>query len=511
MGSLFSKVLIANRGEIATRIIRACKELGIKTIAIYSAADADTLHVKRADESYYVGLAPPSESYLSIKRIIELAKSSGADAIHPGYGFLSEIPTFAEKCAEESIIFVGPSPSSLHLMGNKLQARNAAINHGVNVIPGATEPIKNAQEALTSAQKLGYPVFIKAVFGGGGRGIRIVRGPSEMESAFDICSVEARESFGNSTLYIESLIEDARHIEFQIMADQRGDVVHLFERECSIQRRHQKIIEESPSSALTDELRNSMAEAAIRTAKAASYTNAGTVEFLLDKNHNFYFLEMNTRLQVEHLVTEMVTGIDIVKAQLSIASGEPLPWKQSEIKLNGWAINSRVNAEDSSRNFTPSPGKVSEFHPPSGPGIRIDTALYRDAEISIFYDSLLAKVTAWGRTRSEAITRLLSALDDLVIEGIPTNISVHKKILNHETFRAGKIDIGFLQKHAADLFRDEVELLDIMAICASIATFSSPSPISSAKNKTKSNWSHAGRRRQIEAHSVKRSQSIEGL
>ncbi|MFQ5998514.1 MAG: acetyl/propionyl/methylcrotonyl-CoA carboxylase subunit alpha [Candidatus Bathyarchaeia archaeon] len=509
---MFSKVLIANRGEIATRIIRACKELGVKTVAIYSAADVDTLHVKRADESYYVGLAPPAESYLNIERIIELAKSSGAEAIHPGYGFLSQNPTFAEKCAEESIIFVGPSPSSLHLLGNKLEARNTAINHGVNVIPGATEPIKNTQEALTLAQKLGYPVFIKAVFGGGGRGIRLVRGPSEMESAFDICSVEAQESFGNSMLYVEKLIEDARHIEFQIMADQRGDAVHLFERECSIQRRHQKIIEESPSSALTDELRKSMAEAAIRTAKAASYTNAGTVEFLLDRNRNFYFLEMNTRLQVEHLVTEMVTGIDIVKAQLSIASGEPLPWKQSEIRCHGWAINSRVNAEEPSRNFAPSPGKVSEFHSPSGPGIRIDTALYRGAEISIFYDSLLAKVTAWGRTRSEAITRLLAALDDLVIEGMPTNISIHKKILNHETFQAGKIDIGFLQKQAADLFReDEVELLDIMAICASVAMFSLPSPISPVKNKTKSYWSHAGRKHHIEAHNVKRSQGIEGL
>jgi len=446
MEEMFEKVLVANRGEIALRVIRACRELGVKTVAVYSEADADSLHVRYADECYFIGPAEPSQSYLNIEKIVEVAKKSGCEAVHPGYGFLSQIPAFAQACEDNGIVFIGPSADVLRSMGNKVGARKAAARAGVPVIPGSLEPVQSGEEAIELAHKLGFPVLVKAVYGGGGKGMRLVQNEAEMRKVLEMAALEAESSFGNREVYVEKFLPKARHIEFQILADKSGRIIHLGERECSIQRRYQKLIEETPSPFMTDELRKEMGKAAVKIAKAIGYVNAGTVEFLVDQNRNYYFLEMNTRLQVEHLITEMVTGIDIVKEQVKIAAGEKLAYTQRDIKLRGHAINCRINAEDPYNNFAPSPGKVSNLHLPGGPGVRVDTHLYLGCTVSVFYDPLIAKLAVWGSNRLEAIRRMRNALDEFVIEGVETTIPFHKAIMEDEDYLKGDIHINFVDE-----------------------------------------------------------------
>ncbi len=409
---MFEKILIANRGEIALRIIRACKELGIKSVAVFSDADRNALHTKYADEAYHIGPAQPSQSYLNIQRIVDTAKSSGSGAIHPGYGFLAQIPKFAQQCEANNIVFIGPSSRTLRLMGNKIAARKTMKEAGVPVIPGSIKALETEDEVKELAERVGYPVFIKAVYGGGGKGLRIARNAEEIRQAIELAKLEAEASFGNAQIYVERLLEKPRHIEFQILADKHGNFIHLGERECSIQRRHQKLIEETPSPMMTEEKRAIMGEKAIAAAKAVNYVNACTVEFLVEKDSAFYFLEMNTRLQVEHLVTEMVTGIDLVKEQIRIAAGEKLSYRQNGITIRGHALNCRINAEDPSKDFLPSPGTVTHLHLPGGPGVRVDTALYVGCDIPIFYDSLIAKIAVWDHNRHEAIFRMRNVLQE---------------------------------------------------------------------------------------------------
>jgi len=448
---MFKKVLVANRGEIALRVIRACKELDIKTVAVYSEADADSLHVRYADERYCIGPAEPSQSYLNIEKIVEVAKRSGCEAVHPGYGFLSQIPAFAQTCVENGIAFIGPPASVLRLMGNKVEARKVAAKAGVPVIPGSLEPVQSKEEAIELAYKLGFPVLVKAVYGGGGKGMRIVQNEDEMRKVLEVAALEAESSFGCREIYMEKFLPKARHVEFQILADNKGRVIHLGERECSIQRRYQKLIEETPSPIVTNELRKEMGNAAIKIAKAASYVNAGTVEFLLDQNRNYYFLEMNTRLQVEHLITEMVTGVDIVKEQIKIASGEELAYRQRDIKIHGHAINCRINAEDPHNNFAPSPGTISDLHLPGGPGVRVDTHIYVGYTVSVFYDSLIAKLAVWGSNRLEAIKRMRNALEEFTIRGVETTIPLHMAIMEDEDYLKGEIHINFVDERLEKL------------------------------------------------------------
>lgn len=442
---MFSKVLIANRGEIAVRIIRACRELGIRTVAVFSQADADAMHVQLADESVCIGPPPPAQSYLQVPRIISAAEITGAEAIHPGYGFLAENPQFAEVCENCGIHFIGPPASSIQMMGDKAAARRLAARNGVSVLPGTEHPVRELEEARRAAREIGYPVIIKASAGGGGKGMRVVINPEGLESALATAAAEAAAAFGDAGVYLERFLPDPRHVEFQILIDAHGQGIHLAERDCSIQRRHQKLVEEAPSPGLNPSLRQTMGQAALSVARAAGYRNAGTVEFLLDERGDFYFMEMNTRIQVEHPVTEMVTGLDLVKTQFRIAAGEPLPVAQEEVRLAGHSLECRINAEDPDR-FLPSPGKVTNLRLPGGPGVRVDSHAYVGYIVPPYYDSLLAKLIVHGRDRDEAIARMQRALDEMLIQGVQTTIPFHQKVLRHPDFLAGKTSTRFLER-----------------------------------------------------------------
>ena len=442
-----NKILIANRGEIAVRIIRACKEMNIKTVAVYSEIDKDALHVKLADEAVCIGPANSNKSYLNFKNIIEAANITGADSIHPGFGFLSENSQFAKICEESNIKFIGPSYKVIELMGNKSNAKALMKEAGVPVIPGSEGSVKGLKDAIKIANEIGYPVMLKAAAGGGGKGIRIVNSAEEMESNYNIVKQEAKISFSDDEIYIEKFIKNPRHVEIQILADEFGNVIHLGERDCSIQRRNQKIIEETPSTAIDEKLRNKMGEAAIKAAKASGYTSCGTIEFLVDSDKNFYFMEMNTRIQVEHPITEMRTGIDIVKEQIKIAAGEKLRLKQKDVKFNGHSIECRINAENPEKNFRPCPGTITGLYLPGGNGIRIDTAIYAGYTIPPTYDSMIAKIITHGDTRNEAISKMKRALEETVIEGVDTNIDFLFSIIKNPDFIRGNFDTSFIETH----------------------------------------------------------------
>jgi acetyl-CoA carboxylase, biotin carboxylase subunit len=443
---LFKKILIANRGEIAVRIIRACQEMKISTVAVYSEADADSLHVKLADESYCIGPAAPAGSYLNIPAIISTAEVSGAEAIHPGYGFLAENARFSEVCEAHNIVFIGPSAEAINRMGDKAEARKTMMAAKVPVTPGTKDLIKDESEIPETAEKLGYPVIMKATAGGGGKGMRVGYNEAEAINGYKMAKAEAAAAFGNDGIYMEKYILQPRHIEVQILGDSHGNVIHLGERECSIQRRHQKILEEAPSIVINDEQRKAMGDAAVRAAKAVKYVGAGTIEFIMDKDLNYYFMEMNTRIQVEHCVTEMITDIDIVKEQIRVASGEKLKHTQKDVKIKGHAIEFRINAENPDKNFMPSPGKVDLYLPSGGFGVRVDSHLYPGYVVSPTYDSMLAKLIVWGETRQEAIDRGKRALDEFVVSGVHTIIPFQQKILENEHFLKGEVFTDFIEK-----------------------------------------------------------------
>lgn len=444
---MIRKLLIANRGEIAVRIIRACRELGIETVAVYSEADADSLHSELADEAVCIGPGPSTDSYLNMERIMSAAMVTGADAIHPGYGFLSENARFAQICERCNVTFVGPPSQVISSLGNKQAARNTMVAAGVPVIPGTDSLVTDVTEGLALAAKIGYPVIVKAVLGGGGKGMRTAFSGEEFEKAFLTAQKEAQAAFGDNQMYIEHFVEHPRHIEFQILADGMGNVIHLGERDCSIQRKHQKMIEESPSPAVSEALRQKMGEMAVRAAKAAHYVSAGTIEFLLEADERFYFMEMNTRIQVEHPVTEWVTGIDLIKEQIRIASGEPLGIGQDDVQIKGHAIECRINAENPKQNFRPSPGMISTLHLPGGQGIRVDTGIYSGYRIPPYYDSMLAKLIVHGKDRTEAIAKMLSAVGEVIIGGVETNVDYQFEILSNEDYQAGDINVDFLKNH----------------------------------------------------------------
>lgn len=444
---MFQKILIANRGEIAVRVIRACREMGIKTVAVYSEADREALHTQLADEAICIGPAPSSESYLNMEQILTACVVMKADAIHPGFGFLSENARFAELCEKCKIRFIGPSADIIHKMGNKSEARKTMIEAGVPVVPGSKEPVFTVEEGLKTAKEVGFPVMIKASSGGGGKGMRVSWNEEDFAANFQNAQMESVKGFSDDTMYIERFVEHPRHIEFQILADSFGNVVHLGERDCSIQRRHQKVLEESPSVAISDELRKKMGDMAVRAAKAVGYENAGTIEFLLDKNKEFYFMEMNTRIQVEHPVTEAVTDMDLIKEQIRIAAGEPLSVKQEDIKLSGHAIECRINAENPEKNFMPCPGTVTNIHLPGGRGVRVDTAVYNNYKIPPNYDSMILKLIVHDKDRASAIAKMRSALGELVIEGITTNLDFQYDLINDADFEAGNVDTDFIPTH----------------------------------------------------------------
>ena len=448
---MFHKVLVANRGEIALRVIRACRELGVLTVAVYSEVDARAPHVREADEAVLLGPAPSAESYLKGDAIIAAALRTGAQAIHPGYGFLSEREWFARAVREAGLVFIGPPAEAIAAMGSKTSARTLAIEAGTPVVPGTTTPLRDAEEAAGVAEKMGYPVLLKAAAGGGGKGMRVVRAREELAGALASAQREAKNAFGDDAVYIEKYIVGPRHVEIQVLGDMHGTMLHLGERECSVQRRHQKMIEEAPSVAVTPELRARMGAAAVAAAKAAGYVNAGTCEFLLDASGEFYFLEMNTRIQVEHPVTELVTGIDLVQWQLRVASGEKLPWTQDEITPRGWAIECRITSEDPANSFLPSTGRVQYLHVPSGPGVRWDAGIETGSEISLYYDPMLAKLIVWASTREAAIARMHRALLELTIEGVDTSRDFHLRVMEDAEFRAGAIEIQWLERRQADL------------------------------------------------------------
>lgn len=441
---VIKKILIANRGEIAVRIIRACREMGIETVAVYSEADAEALHTKLADEAVCIGPAPSSQSYLSMENIISATVVSGADAIHPGFGFLSENSKFAELCEQCGITFIGPPANVIAKLGNKQEARNTMEAAGVPVIPGSKEPVCEVHTGLLLAREIGYPVIIKAALGGGGKGMRVAYSEEEFAQSFQTAQKESQMAFGDDTMYIEHFMEEPRHIEFQILADSYGNVVHLGERDCSIQRNHQKMIEEAPSAALSSKLRKKMGEAAVKAAKAAGYVNAGTIEFLLENNDAFYFMEMNTRIQVEHPVTEWVTGIDLIKEQIRIADGQKLSFTQQDIEINGHAIECRINAENPEKGFRPSPGTITDLHLPGGKGIRVDSAIYSGCSISPYYDSMVAKLIVWAKNRDEAIQKMQSALGEVIIEGIDTNVDYLYELLNNPVYQSGEFNVNFI-------------------------------------------------------------------
>ncbi len=444
---MFKKILVANRGEIAVRIMRACRELGISTVAVYSEADSQALHVLQADESYCIGAAPPGESYLNIERIIDAANKAGAEAIHPGYGFLAENASFAKSVGDAGLVFIGPPAEAIELMGSKVASRKTVMESGVPVIPGTTASSEDLALLKAEALKIGFPLLIKASAGGGGKGMRILHQASELDENLQAAMREAKSAFGDPTVYIEKYLEEPRHIEFQVLGDMHGTIINLFERECSIQRRHQKIIEETPSPVVTPVLRSRMGEAAVKAAQACGYYNAGTVEFLVDKNGNFYFLEMNTRIQVEHPITELVVGIDLVKEQIRIASGEKLHLRQDHLSQRGSAIECRIYAEDAANNFLPSSGKILFCFEPWGPGIRCDSGIYSGCQVSVYYDPILAKLVTWDKDRESARKRMIQALRDYVILGIKTNIPYLIDILEHPRFIDGKIDTDFLPRN----------------------------------------------------------------
>lgn len=444
---MIQKLLIANRGEIAVRIIRACRELGIETVAVYSEADADSLHSELADEAVCIGPGPSTDSYLNMERILSAAMITGADAIHPGYGFLSENARFAELCEHCNVTFVGPPSKVIANLGNKQAARNTMVEANVPVIPGTDHPVMEVAEGLCLAKEIGYPVIVKAVLGGGGKGMRTAFSESEFEKAFLTAQKEALSAFGDGSMYIEHFVEHPRHIEFQILADCFGNVIHLGERDCSVQRKHQKLIEESPSPGVSEELRKKMGDVAVRAAKAAQYESAGTIEFLLEPDGKFYFMEMNTRIQVEHPVTEWVTGIDLIKEQIKIASGEALKLRQEDVVLKGHAIECRINAENPMKNFRPSPGRITTLHLPGGQGIRVDTGIYSGYQIPPYYDSMLAKLIVHGQDRQTAIAKMLSAVGEVIINGVDTNVDYQFDILSDPDFQRGSINVDFLKDH----------------------------------------------------------------
>jgi acetyl-CoA carboxylase biotin carboxylase subunit len=449
---MFNKVLIANRGEIALRVIRACRELGVETVAVYSEADRESLHVRFADDDVCIGPAPARESYLNIPRLIAAAEITGADAIHPGYGFLAENAEFADICAASKIDFIGPTGDQIRVMGDKAAARKAMTAVGVPIVPGTPGPVEDVDEALEAARTIGFPVIIKAAAGGGGKGMRVARNADDFARSFQLARSEALSAFGNGDVYVEKYLARPRHVEFQILGDKFGRVIHLGERDCSVQRRHQKLIEEAPSPAVTAAMRKSMGDAAVAGAKAIEYVGAGTIEMLLDEDGSYYFMEMNTRIQVEHPVTEMLTGVDLVKEQIRVASGEPLSVTELP-PLRGHVIEVRVNAEDPARNFQPSPGKILAFHPPGGPGVRLDTHVYDGYTVPPYYDSLLAKLICQGRDRDEAIARMHVALDGFIIEGVTTTIPFLARVMQNPRFAAGEVDTKFLERET-DLFKE---------------------------------------------------------
>ncbi len=445
---MFKKILIANRGEVALRVIRSCKEMGIESVAVYSEADRDSLHARMADQSVCIGPAQSSQSYLKMANIISAALTTGAEAIHPGYGFLAENASFARAVADSGLVFIGPSPEAIERMGDKSVARETMMAAGVPCVPGSDGAVESAAEALEFAKEVGFPVLIKASAGGGGKGMRVAQDQSELEHNFTAAKTEAAAAFGNDTVYIEKYLSRPRHIEFQVLADTHGNAVHLFERDCSIQRRHQKLLEEAPSPAMTPELRTRMGEAALKAVRAVDYVNAGTVEFLLDTDGSFYFMEMNTRVQVEHPVTEQISGVDIIKEQIRIAAGEPMKHRaQEDIQLRGHAIEFRINAEDPAHNFRPHPGTIGVWNPPGGFGVRIDSHVYSGYSVPPTYDSLLAKLIVWGETREEAISRARRALDEFIVVGIPTTIPFHQAVIEVEAFRSGDVYTDFVETH----------------------------------------------------------------
>lgn len=502
---MFTKVLIANRGEIAVRVIRSCRELGISVVAIYSEADADSLHVRLADEAVCVGPAPSNQSYLNIAAIIEAAKSTKAEAVHPGYGFLAENADFAEAVQTAGITFIGPSPEAMNVMGSKTSARRAAVEAGVPIVPGTVEPLTSFAETKVTAQKFGYPVMLKAAAGGGGKGMRLVHSDDELLSAFETSQAEAASAFGDSSVYLEKAVEVPRHIEIQVFADSHGNVVHLGERECSIQRRHQKVVEECPSPINDPELRRVMGEAAVRITKAVNYLGAGTVEFLVaDKTREFFFLEMNTRLQVEHPVTELVTGFDLVREQFRVASGLPLSFRQDDVRWEGQAIECRVYAEDPANNFFPSPGTISYLQEPAGPGIRIDSGVRLNSEVSIHYDPMIAKLAVWGRTRQEAIERLRRALDEYEVGGITTTLPFFRELVRDREFIDGRLDTGFISRFnerqsAIQKAGPTVEEKDMAIVAAAIEFVRRQNQRSAGDTATMSRWKMSGRTAALEA------------
>jgi acetyl-CoA carboxylase biotin carboxylase subunit len=498
---MFNKVLIANRGEIAVRVIRACRELGMQTVAVFSDADRRALHVRYADEAYYLGPSPSRESYLRGDRIIEIALKSGAGAIHPGYGFLAERADFAQAVLEAGLAFVGPKPSSIAAMGDKAVARATVSKAGVPVVPGTEgEGSLRDDELLAIAPQIGFPLLIKATAGGGGKGMREVNSLEEMPALLHAARREAEAAFGDGNVYLEKLIDGARHIEFQILADSHGNVVHLGERECSLQRRHQKLLEESPSPFVDDDedLRQRMGDVAVRAAQAVGYVNAGTIEFLVDKDKKFYFLEMNTRLQVEHPVTEMVTGVDIVKEQIRIARGRQLRYKQEDIRLKGWSIECRINAEDPYNNFMPSTGVLTHVIPPTGPGVRVDTGVYPGFEISPYYDSLISKLIVWGETRAEAILRMRRALEEYRILGVHTNIPFHQRLMDSHRFMAGQFDTRFVEErfsleNAQESVETHPEIAAIIAAVVAHRQTRRAAQLFRRSERDISNWKWLGR------------------
>lgn len=496
---MFTKVLVANRGEIAVRVIRACRELGLNTVAVYSEVDRNSMHVRQSDEAYLLGPPAAKDSYLRGDKIIEIAKKAGAGAIHPGYGFLAERDDFAEAVQEAGLVFIGPKPSAIAAMGDKAAARATVAAAGIPVIPGTDgEAILTDEDLIALAPDIGYPLVVKASAGGGGRGIREVKAPDELPGLLQAARREAEAAFGDGNVYLEKLLLDARHIEFQIMADSHGNAIHLGERECSLQRRHQKLLEEAPSPIMDDTLREQMGKLACRVAEAVDYVNAGTVEFLVDGDRNFYFLEMNTRLQVEHPITEMVTGIDIVREQIRIARGRKLNYRQEDLQLNGWAIECRINAEDPYNNFLPSTGQITTVIPPSGPGVRVDTGVYAGFTITPYYDSLISKLICWGETRGVAILRMRRALEEYRILGVRTNIPFHQKLLNSPRFMAGQFDTRFVEERFTleEEFDGDDNLAMIAAVMATLVTHretQQAAQIVRQSERDTSNWKWVGR------------------
>lgn len=495
---MFKKILIANRGEIACRVIRACREMKIATVAVYSEADRDALHVRMADEAYCVGPAPSNESYLRWERILDVAKTSGADAIHPGYGFLSENAEFVRHATESGLVFIGPSPEAMEAMGGKISARKIAIEAGVPVVPGTAKPLASYEEARKTANEFGYPIMLKASAGGGGKGMRLVESESDLKSALDASQSEALASFGDDAVYVEKAIVRPRHIEIQIFSDKHGNHVHLGERECSIQRRHQKVIEEAPSPINSAELREKMGECAVMVAKAVDYVGAGTVEFLVsDLDRSFYFLEMNTRLQVEHPVTELVTGIDLVREQINVAWGEKLSFTQADVKLTGHAIECRVYAEDPESNFMPSPGTITRLRIPQGPGVRDDGGVYEGAEVSIYYDPMISKFAVYGRDRNEAIDRMRRALMEYQIGGIKTTIPFFREVMEDKEFIEGNLDTAFIPRFNERRVKPEIDerIRDISIVAAILENSNKVKAVSSSQtdNSEQSKWRYAGR------------------